>query len=134
MNDFVTALKSASLGADKEKAVGQDLMKLIEKTAAGRKSQQQSKKPTKDTTVVKIPNANAKIPCFSVSADVAYSAEFGRYVVATRNICAGELLMVEEPPVSVIGEDVVGRLCSNCFRSSLNFLPSPFSNKALNNE
>lgn len=69
-----------------------------------------------ETVVPKITHPNEKFPCASDAIDVNYSETFGRHVVATRDIDAGELLMVEKPYQNYLNEGMSYTYCNYCLR------------------
>ena len=81
----------------------------------------------------KISHTNKAFPDFSESVSLAFNENAGRYVVATKNIQAGEVIAVEDPAISFLdldkrGVSVFGSACTNCFMRNLDCLPSPLSN------
>jgi hypothetical protein len=136
VNDYATSLRLANLGEEKEKKAAKDLQALMEKAVAVKMKKGANNKEMPKVAssgligaLPKIPFPNPQFPCFSKSVAVRYNVDMGRHPVAARNIRAGELILVEDPPISFIAEDVVGHLCSQCFMKTINFLPSPFNTR-----
>lgn len=70
---------------------------------------------------IKSPNEN--FPCASDAIKVSYSEEFGRHIVATRDIDVGELLVVEEPHNKMMALENCFSHCWHCLRATWNGIP-----------
>ncbi|KAK0173170.1 hypothetical protein PV328_006408 [Microctonus aethiopoides] len=62
----------------------------------------------------KIPNDNPKIPGVSGAVTLNYSQEYGRHVVATKDINVGEVIMVQKFYLNFIMADSYYQNCANC--------------------
>ena len=74
----------------------------------------------------KIESPNKKYPCASDAIDVAYSEEFGRHIIATRDIKCGEILIVEEAFCTSLDSDKFHLYCSNCLKFSWSLIPCDY--------
>lgn len=68
---------------------------------------------------------HAKIPCASTAVDIKYSKEYGRHIVANRDIAAGEVLAIEKPYALLLKPDCIYTHCSHCFRRAWDAIPCP---------
>jgi len=62
-------------------------------------------------------SSSLQYPGASDAFDVLYSPERGRYAVSTRKVAVGEVLVVEQPHASVLGDDFFNLRCYQCFTS-----------------
>ncbi|XP_014486634.1 PREDICTED: SET and MYND domain-containing protein 4-like [Dinoponera quadriceps] len=63
-----------------------------------------------------IKSCNNEIPCASDAVVLKYDKQFGRHVVAARNIDAGEVLVVEKPYSLLLTQQKRLTHCSNCLK------------------
>ncbi|CAK9824094.1 SET and MYND domain-containing protein 4 [Anthophora retusa] len=62
----------------------------------------------------KIKSYNVEFPCASDALSVKYNEEYGRHIVATRNISPGEVLIIEKPYSYLLTPKNVYTHCSYC--------------------
>jgi hypothetical protein len=68
-------------------------------------------------------DANHKIPFIVDCLEVRENDVYGRYIATTKDLAAGDILIVEEPFYKVLSSQEIHR-CSICFsQNSLNLLP-----------
>ena len=79
-----------------------------------------------DKKLPEIRSPNKKYPCASDAIDVAYNDEFGRHIVATRDIECGEILIVEEAFCTILDIDKLHLYCSNCLKFSWSLTPCDY--------
>ncbi|XP_014472145.1 PREDICTED: SET and MYND domain-containing protein 4-like, partial [Dinoponera quadriceps] len=63
-----------------------------------------------------IKSCNIEIPCASDAVVLKYDKQYGRHVVAARNIDAGEVLVVEKPYSLLLTQQMRLTHCSNCVK------------------
>lgn len=63
--------------------------------------------------------ANRKIPFIVDCLQLKHSERFGRHIVTTQNLKAGDIVAVEEPFITFIDDNVTKIRCSNCLKSNL---------------
>lgn len=73
-----------------------------------------------------IPNDNPRIPGASSAVEIKYSREFGRHIVATRDIVPGELLAVEEAYITMVRQRKRYTHCENCLTQTLAGIPCDY--------
>ncbi|XP_078000024.1 protein-lysine N-methyltransferase SMYD4-like [Glandiceps talaboti] len=83
---------------------------------------------TKEKTANKVPpelsyGQNKQIPCASSALEIKSSPEAGRYAVATRDIKAGDVLIVEKPYASVVLLPCNATHCQHCYKNVLAPIP-----------
>ncbi|KDR23054.1 SET and MYND domain-containing protein 4-like isoform X2 [Zootermopsis nevadensis] len=66
---------------------------------------------------------NHEILCASDCVELKFIPEMGRYIVATRDIRPGDVLVVEKPFASVLLPDCYWTHCYNCLQPSQSLLP-----------
>ncbi|KOC68328.1 SET and MYND domain-containing protein 4 [Habropoda laboriosa] len=71
----------------------------------------------------KIKTYNVEFPCASDAVGVNYNEEYGRHVVATCNINAGEVLVIEKPYSSLLAFGNRHTHCSNCLKVCWALIP-----------
>ncbi|XP_058809124.1 SET and MYND domain-containing protein 4-like [Phymastichus coffea] len=69
---------------------------------------------------------NEQIPCASEALKVRCNDEFGRHVVATRDIEPGEILIVEKPYSKILSLNEAYTHCSNCLQVHWAMIPCEF--------
>lgn len=69
-----------------------------------------------EEVVPELSSSHKDFPCASDAIDVACSREFGRHIVATRDIEIGEVLLVEKPYSRYLDSIDCYHHCSNCLR------------------
>lgn len=74
---------------------------------------------------------NPEIQCASSALKLEYSEEKGRYLVATRNIRPGDVLIVEQPYASVLLPDSYATHCYYCLRRCLSPVPCLHCSEAM---
>lgn len=73
---------------------------------------------SEECLVPELESPHKKFPCASDAIDVRFSETFGRYIVATRDIEIGEVLVVEKP---YFRYNLVQRIYTNCSYCLRNF-------------
>ncbi|XP_058807457.1 SET and MYND domain-containing protein 4-like isoform X2 [Phymastichus coffea] len=68
---------------------------------------------------------NNKIPCASDAVDIKYNVNYGKHIVATRNISVGEVLAIERPYTLQLKLDHIYTHCSHCFARAWDSIPCP---------
>lgn len=68
-------------------------------------------------------NENQTIPGLSDSTKIKYSKKYGRHIIATRDIKAGEIIGVQKPYVKIINNDMRYNLCWNCGKQTWSSIP-----------
>ncbi|KAG8236842.1 hypothetical protein J437_LFUL017126 [Ladona fulva] len=66
---------------------------------------------------------NDEVFCASNAVKIHFSEEFGRHVVATRNIIPGDVLAVEAPFASILLPEFYTSHCYHCLRRSWSLIP-----------
>ncbi|XP_072760205.1 SET and MYND domain-containing protein 4 isoform X2 [Anoplolepis gracilipes] len=74
------------------------------------------KKPENEPPLPTIASYNDEVPCASDAVAVKYSTHYGRHVIATRNICPGEVIAVEKPYTLLLTQHNMQTHCSNCLK------------------
>ncbi|XP_017884795.1 SET and MYND domain-containing protein 4-like [Ceratina calcarata] len=77
----------------------------------------------KQPPVPEINNRNVEVPCASDAVRIEYNEEYGRHVVATRDIKPGEVVVVEKPYSLMLTYENVYSHCSNCLEVSWANIP-----------
>lgn len=77
----------------------------------------------KKLKVPKILSPNKMIPSFSEKLILNYSEEYGRHVIASRDIRPGEILVIEKGLVFPAGINKIYLACSNCLNFTWNGVP-----------
>ena len=68
--------------------------------------------------------ANKKIPYIIDCIELKESKEYGRYLITTRKLNAGDIIAIEKPFFKYISNDARFTHCANCLKSEkLNLLP-----------
>ena len=117
MKEFVTELQK-NMEATVKKRMANPNLKLVDNSSS------------KTVRVMpKVSTPNPRFPAFSKCVDVHYESTQGRYGRAKRNIRAGEILLVEDPCISRLGDDLggTGQFCARCFLPEDCMIPSPFT-------
>lgn len=120
----VTALKDAQLDAKKLVQWKTDLQKEIdecgnESVDAGKRiSVFDSTSCDKNLPGV-VDGKNATFSSLSSACNVRYEPDRGRFIVATRDILPGEVLLIEKPYASILLADHYGDHCYHCFKHTL---------------
>ncbi|XP_025991232.2 SET and MYND domain-containing protein 4 isoform X2 [Solenopsis invicta] len=63
-----------------------------------------------------IASHNDEVPCASDAVVIKYNNHYGRHIVATRDICPGEVIAVEKPYSLILKQENMQTHCSNCLR------------------
>ncbi len=136
LKKFIESFADSGLSKEKERAVVMSLQKVIDKKrqAAGSIKISRTDWDYSELHLPKVPNASTEFPAFSRSVNIKYRDEKGRHAMATRKINAGELICVDKPIVACLSRQEVGKVCTHCFRSSLNPLPSPITTMVSNSQ
>ncbi|XP_044004808.1 SET and MYND domain-containing protein 4-like [Aphidius gifuensis] len=71
----------------------------------------------------KLNDENSIVPGLSDSTELKYSPKFGRYIEATRDIPAGEVIGVVKPYVKVVCSSMKYKLCWNCSKQTWSNIP-----------
>lgn len=66
---------------------------------------------------------NEQIPCLTDALAIANNHQFGRHLIATRDIAVGEYVLMEESFASV--DRNTGQKCYTCLAEAKNFIPCP---------
>ncbi|XP_044005059.1 SET and MYND domain-containing protein 4-like [Aphidius gifuensis] len=67
-----------------------------------------------DKHLPKLQNENKIIPGLSDAIELKYSDEFGRHMIAKRNIKPGEVLMLQKPYAKIVNTQMRYKYCWNC--------------------
>lgn len=73
-----------------------------------------------------IPQDNPEIPGASSALAIKYSNEFGRHVVATRDIEPGEILVLQQHYASILHPEKSYTHCANCLRQTWSAIPCEY--------
>ncbi|XP_031616820.1 SET and MYND domain-containing protein DDB_G0273591-like [Contarinia nasturtii] len=69
-------------------------------------------------------DSNENFPCLAITLEIQTNKEYGRHIVANRDIDVGQTVLIEEPYVVVF--DTNNRtLCLTCMKAVKNFIPCP---------
>ena len=66
---------------------------------------------------------NKEIPCASDALAIDYNEVFGRNIVTTRKVNAGEILIAEKPYATMLSTDEIYFHCSQCLQVSWALIP-----------
>lgn len=77
-------------------------------------SKEKERNIDEENVIPELKNPSKKFPCASDAVDVKYSNEFGRHIVATRNIDIGEILIVDKPYFQELDDELYFANCSHC--------------------
>lgn len=66
---------------------------------------------------------NSKISCCSDVVEIKSTKEMGRHIVATKEICVGEVIAIEQPFAKILLPDQVFSHCHNCLKLCYTLLP-----------
>lgn len=67
---------------------------------------------------------NEKIPFIVEGLELNENDQFGRHIITTKELKAGDIVAIEEPFFKTINEDVIKIRCSNCLKSNaLSLIP-----------
>ncbi|CAK9808876.1 SET and MYND domain-containing protein 4 [Anthophora quadrimaculata] len=102
-------LDNMSLGDNYRKALSD---KLISKEKVSVPNE--TKKNLYQLPHPKINSYNVEFPCASDALNVKYNEEYGRHIVATRNISPGEVLTIEKPYSFLLTPKNIHTHCSYC--------------------
>ncbi|XP_016842058.1 SET and MYND domain-containing protein 4 isoform X2 [Nasonia vitripennis] len=69
---------------------------------------------------------NKLIPCASDALDVKYSDKFGRHIITTRKINAGDILIIEKPYATMLIPEKAYTHCSQCLNVYWALIPCEF--------
>ncbi|KAK0071557.1 hypothetical protein PV326_001111, partial [Microctonus aethiopoides] len=109
------ALADARKWLDKMKKADKKYMrKILDKFPEGLLNKTPFKKYDYNALLPEPPQDNPKIPGVSDAVELKYSKEFGRHVVATKNIKAGETIMVRRAYATVINARFRHKYCWYC--------------------
>lgn len=81
--------------------------------------------------IPKLKMENNSIPGLSDSVKLKYSNEFGRHIVASRNIKPGEVLAIVKPYVTMNFSEVKLKFCCHCQRQTWSSIPCDNCNEVL---
>ncbi|GBP27836.1 SET and MYND domain-containing protein 4 [Eumeta japonica] len=117
--ETLSALDDTKLDKDKKQKMRLDAQIMIEVLNKGHVLAGCPKDPE---PVVKTPKPklsgknNSKYPAASEAIQIDFSEEKGRYATATRDITAGEILLVENPYSAVLLAEYSRTHCQDCFK------------------
>ncbi|XP_057331815.1 SET and MYND domain-containing protein 4-like [Microplitis mediator] len=118
------AITQAKIWAEK---MDDDNKKIVKKSLEQLKTDKSFKKPFKfwksSEFLPKTPDDNPKILRASGSIDIKKSKTFGRHIVATKDIKAGETLWVHRSYAFSLKSECRYRYCWNCARYTLSSVP-----------
>ncbi|KZC05759.1 SET and MYND domain-containing protein 4 [Dufourea novaeangliae] len=66
---------------------------------------------------------NTEIPCASDAVSLKYNEQYGRHIMAARNINPGEVIAIETPYSLILNPNNVHTHCSNCLEVCWNNIP-----------
>ena len=129
------SLKVSNLKPDKaktfDKAVNDALNDLKSKPGGGGKGSYIEPESREVACPFKIWEPHPSFPHVTDGLDIVHGEGVGRYIVATRDIQAGEAIVIEEPIASHLSPYKMRTNCSHCFRiCGTSALPSPRLRKA----
>lgn len=86
---------------------------------------------SKNKSLPVIKSYSNEIPCASDAVALKYDENNGRHVVATRNIDAGEVIVVEKPYSLLLLSENRLTHCSNCLKNSWTAIPCKYCTYAM---
>ncbi|KAK0073783.1 hypothetical protein PV326_013066, partial [Microctonus aethiopoides] len=118
------ALADARKWLDKMKETDKKYMtKILDKFPEGLSNKTPFKKFDYNALLPQPPQDNPKIPGASGAIELKYSDKFGRHVVATRDINAGEIIMVHTSYATVIDSKYSHKNCWYCCKRAWSGIP-----------
>ncbi|KAK0074143.1 hypothetical protein PV326_012692, partial [Microctonus aethiopoides] len=118
------ALADARKWLDKMKEADKKYMtKILDKFPEGLLNKTSFKKYDYNALLPQPPQDNPKIPGASGAIELKYSDKFGRHIVATRDINAGETIMVHTSYATVIDSKFSHKYCWNCCKRAWSGIP-----------
>ncbi|KAK0173178.1 hypothetical protein PV328_006416 [Microctonus aethiopoides] len=118
------ALSDARKWLDKMKEADKKYMtKILDKFPEGLLNKTPFKKYDYNALLPEPPQDNPKIPGASGAIELKYSDQFGRHVVATRDINAGETIIVHRSYATVIDSKFSHKYCWNCCKRAWSGVP-----------
>ncbi|XP_015114880.1 SET and MYND domain-containing protein DDB_G0284059 isoform X2 [Diachasma alloeum] len=122
------SLENARLWLDKMDPKNQ-AKSFIEKTLKDPKKMAPVERPfvkwNPHQNIPSITEENREIPGVSSSLELKYSEEFGKHVIATREIYPGEILAVMEPYATVLVPEKFFTHCWRCLEQTWSSVPCP---------
>ena len=112
-NRVILLLPQSGLDNDKQDVWKKDINKEIEKLKSIKSKAKVQTKKGLDISLL-LPEANKSIPQFSSAVELAYNPLVGRHGVATRDIEAGEIIMVDMATSSHLMCSTRLTNCANC--------------------
>ncbi|XP_076763579.1 protein-lysine N-methyltransferase SMYD4 [Xylocopa sonorina] len=91
----------------------------------------QGQNAVKQPLLPQIKACNVEVPCASDAVAVTYNEEYGRHVVAARQISPGEVLAVEKPYSLMLNPENIRTHCSNCLEVSWANIPCNYCSYAM---
>lgn len=85
----------------------------------------------KQPPLPEINNRNPEVPCASDAVKIEYNDEYGRHVVATRDIEPGEVIVVEKPYSLILAHENVYTHCFNCLEVSWVSIPCDYCSSTM---
>lgn len=106
------------LGTSTKEKYSETLKKLEVKEIVGDASNNQN-------VTIKLPDftPQKQAPCASEAVAIKYDQEWGRHIVATRNIDPGEIVAVEKSYYAVVFPDEMWFYCQNCVKFTWSSIP-----------
>lgn len=100
------------------------LQKLLDRKEKAKQLMQTESKLPYYQKIPKIPNdqRNKTIECASDSVEIKVSSKFGRYVIASKDIQIGEIVVVEKPSFTLLKDDFLTH-CYECLTLCYNLIP-----------
>ncbi|KAK0168124.1 hypothetical protein PV327_001955 [Microctonus hyperodae] len=118
------ALADARKWLDEMKEADKKYMtKILDKFPEGLTYKAPFKKHDYNALLPQPPQDNPKIPGASGAIELKYSDKFGRHIVATRDINAGETLIVHTSYATVIGPKFAYKYCWYCCKRAWSAVP-----------
>ena len=88
--------------------------KLEERKLKCKQFIKQTKKTQEPHQEINMESVNQRVPAFQDSVSIQYSEGRGRYGVATRDLCPGDVVLTEKPLSSVVKHQLRLQYCDNC--------------------
>lgn len=127
--ETVKALDDAKLDIVKKQKMQKDAQIMIQMLQKGLSFAENSNDPQPVRLMPPKPkllgNANPQYPAASEAIKIDYDVARGRFATATRNIDAGEILLIEKPYSGVLLAEYAKTHCQNCFVKCSIPLPCP---------